>query len=297
MKYVYTFTLLFCCIVAQGLAQAPDKIIFSHEFHISEADVECSSCHENVTTSKKTSDNLLPEMETCYNCHDEDDTPCSQCHTNPDEADVAPRNRAFKAQFSHEKHLAQNVPCLDCHTGMDKKTEVGTFHIPASATCTNCHGEADYKEEQIKCITCHSKDMDFTPASHVVNWSKDHGLNQQFGNSDCSHCHQNSYCQNCHQGDNLDREVHPLNFRLTHGNNAKANKQNCLTCHEEQLFCLDCHQTQMVMPKNHSYVNWSNRIPGNGGRHAKEAKFDFDSCMSCHNDAYTDNVCVVCHGN
>jgi len=296
MKSVHIFILLSCFFVAQGLAQAPDKIIFSHQFHLSEADAECTDCHGKVKNSLDATDNLLPEMETCYSCHDEDDTECSLCHSNPDEAGLAPRNKDFAAKFPHKQHINAADNCLNCHTGIDKKTEVGNFHVPGSATCTNCHGAADFKEEQIKCLTCHDKEMDFEPSSHALNWSKDHGLNQQIGNENCSHCHQASYCQNCHQGDNLDSEVHPLNFRLTHGSMAKANKENCLTCHEEQLFCLDCHQTQMVMPKNHSYVNWSNRIPGNGGRHAKEAKFDFDNCMSCHNDTFADNVCVTCHG-
>ncbi len=297
MKFINIFILLSCVLLAQGLAQPADKIIFSHQFHLSEADAECSSCHGKATESQAVSDNLLPEMQTCYDCHDEDDTECSQCHSNPDEAGLAPRNKKLAAKFTHKVHLSEKIACLDCHQGIAAKTETGTFHRPGSEKCTSCHGEIDFKEEQAKCLTCHEKGMDFIPSSHVVNWPKDHGLNQQFGNGNCSHCHQVSYCQNCHEGDNLDHEVHPLNFRLTHGNSAKANKQNCMTCHEEQMFCLDCHQTQMVMPKNHSYVNWSNRIPGNGGRHAKQAKFDFDNCMSCHNDAFTDNVCVTCHGN
>lgn len=297
MKFASVLVLLFCFVVSQGLAQVPDKIIFSHLFHLSTVEAECLDCHHKAENSLNAADNLLPEMETCYSCHDEDETKCSLCHTNPDEAGTGLQQKTFGAKFPHQKHLNQGITCLNCHTGIDLEKVTGRFHKPGIEKCQSCHGKADYAENKQMCLTCHDTKTNFIPSTHSVNWQNDHGLSQQTGTENCSHCHQVSYCQNCHEGDNLANEVHPLNFKLTHGSMAKGNKENCLTCHEEQLFCMDCHQTEMVMPKNHSYANWSNRIPGNGGRHAKEAKYDFDSCMSCHNDAYTDNVCLTCHGN
>ena len=110
----------------------------------------------------------------------------------------------------------------------------------------------------------------------------------------CSHCHSNFYCLRCHEGDNLDREAHPLNFRNNHGIEAKANKENCITCHREYAFCNECHAIEMVMPKNHSYAGWSNTT--DGGLHAKSAQSDFDYCQSCHSDLNGDVVCMTCHG-
>jgi hypothetical protein len=296
-RIILILVLSIICLMSFGFAQEPDKIIFSHKFHNDEVGVECDNCHGSAMISLLPSDNLLPEMSTCYNCHDEDDTECGYCHTNTDEPGIAERPPQYKSKFSHKTHLESGADCLTCHQGITKKTQVGKFHIPNAGNCASCHSPVDYSEEQQKCLVCHDASMDFSPADHEVNWKKDHGPYAQFAEQTCSHCHQQNYCQNCHQGDNLDREVHPLNFRNNHGIIAKGDKENCLTCHQEQLFCIDCHRTEMVMPQNHSYVNWSNRIKGNGGRHAKEAKFDFDNCMSCHNDAYTDIVCVTCHGN
>jgi hypothetical protein len=98
----------------------------------------------------------------------------------------------------------------------------------------------------------------------------------------------------CHEGDNLDRQAHPLNYRNNHGIDARANKENCITCHRDLSFCNDCHQMEMVMPNNHSYAGWSNRT--NGGLHARAAQMDFDYCQTCHSDLSGDVVCITCHG-
>lgn len=278
-------------------AQQKDKIIFSHKLHVQDQEVECLDCHGKVTESVKSTDVLLPDMQTCYNCHDEDETPCSKCHTNPDDPGVAPRLKGFKSKFPHKMHVKEDGSnCLSCHKGVDQSTMVGALHLPKKEQCNTCHQGADVATNRIQCLTCHQANMNLTPVSHRVNWQKDHGVVEQAGTQVCTHCHQNNYCVTCHEGDNLDHKVHPLNFKYTHGIMAKGNKENCLTCHQEEAFCVDCHRSQNVMPKNHALPNWSNRIKGDGGEHAREAQIDFDTCLSCHNDAYADVVCVKCHG-
>jgi hypothetical protein len=240
-------------------------------------------------------DNLLPDMETCYTCHDEDDTECSLCHTNPDEAGDYTRFTEYKAKFAHQIHIDAGEECITCHKGIEDKVETGeSHHIPDGSVCTDCHEAADLREEVAKCITCHGEDFEFKPVNHTVSWGKDHGINWQIQANSCSHCHSMSYCQDCHQGDNLDRQIHPLNYRMSHGLEARANKENCLTCHQEFSFCNDCHLIEMVLPKSHSYAGWSNGT--NGGLHAREAQYDFDYCQSCHSDSNSDVVCIRCHG-
>jgi len=275
----------------------PDKIIFSHKFHIEEVEAECKSCHEGALTSLQPLDNLQPEMETCYSCHDEEETDCGLCHTNPDEPDISKRYTNYKSNFPHQKHISDESNCLVCHSGIENQEEYGKSYVPGNDLCASCHESADYTEEKIKCLVCHEEKFRFVPADHRLNWKKDHGIKAQIASTSCNHCHQKHYCQTCHEGDNLDHIVHPLNFRYNHGLSARGNKENCLSCHQEQAFCMECHQIEMVMPKNHSYVNWSNRIPGNGGRHALEAKYDLDNCLSCHKDAFADVICATCHGN
>lgn len=278
-------------------AQENDKLIFSHKYHMEEIEAVCTDCHSSVEKSASAKDNLLPDMNTCYNCHDEDDTECTVCHTNPDEAVEEPRIINLKSRFPHQTHL-KNFDCITCHIDIVNKENPGTYHIPENQICMDCHGDFDYAADKAECIICHAEqNFNFVPVSHSMNWNKNHGVVEMSDISTCSHCHQSSYCIECHQGDNLENQVHPLNFVNNHGIQARMKNDNCLTCHQEQFFCIDCHNAELVMPKNHSFANWSNNIPGNGGRHAREAKFDMDYCSACHNSAYSDNVCVVCHSN
>lgn len=296
-RYIIASIMIF--ILATCLqAQKKDRIIFSHKFHVQEQEIGCLVCHEKVTKSSSSTDVLMPDMQTCYNCHDEDETPCATCHTNPDDPGIAPRPKIFKSRFPHKLHVnKEGTNCLLCHKGVENSTTVGTFHFPKREYCNTCHQGADFVQNKVMCLSCHQKDMNFTPITHRVNWMKNHGVVEQMDSKSCVHCHQNEYCISCHEGDNLDHKVHPLNFKMTHGLLAKGNKENCLTCHQEQAFCVDCHRSEHVMPKNHALPNWSNRIEGDGGEHAREAQIDFDTCLSCHNDAYADVVCVTCHGH
>ena len=280
--------------VVSLLAQA-DKIIFSHQFHLEEAGAECTDCHTTVKSSLSPSDNLLPSMETCFTCHDENSTECSLCHTNSNEAEDLPRITGLKAKFAHKIHIDAGEECIACHKGIEESVETGVAsYSPDRQVCTDCHGAADLREENTKCITCHGEDFEFKPMNHNISWNKDHGINWQIQENSCTHCHSQSYCQDCHQGDNLDRQIHPLNYRMSHGLDARANKENCLTCHQEYTFCNDCHLIEMVIPKNHSYPSWSNFT--DGGLHVREAQYDFDYCQSCHSDANSEVVCVKCHG-
>ncbi|MCH8070019.1 MAG: cytochrome c3 family protein [Candidatus Marinimicrobia bacterium] len=55
-----------------GLSRGPKPIIqpipFSHEKHVEELDLECSSCHTQVTKHPRAT---LPSIKICYECHSE----------------------------------------------------------------------------------------------------------------------------------------------------------------------------------------------------------------------------------
>jgi hypothetical protein len=293
-KIILLASILFVAWVITLYAQV-DEIIFSHKFHAEEVEASCTDCHNAVEASNAAADNLLPDMETCYNCHDEDDTECSLCHTNPDEAGEARRIVDLAAKFPHQIHIENGQECISCHAGIENKNNVQeATHIPEREVCADCHGSADFLNDNTQCLTCHNKTQIQRPGDHLAGWAKNHGKEWEIQEKNCSHCHSNFYCQDCHQGDNLDRQIHPLNYRNNHGIDARANKDNCITCHREYAFCNECHAIEMVMPKNHSYAGWSNTTTG--GLHAKAAQYDFDYCQSCHSDLTGDVVCMTCHG-
>jgi hypothetical protein len=283
------------CWIILGFSQQSD-LIFSHKFHMDEAGAKCIDCHQAAFTSTSPKDNLLPAMQTCNNCHDEKETDCKICHSDPEAAGEVPRIISLMAKFAHQQHVKSEEDCKSCHAGVELQVSPsGSKHVPAPAKCAECHASVDYNEDKSSCLGCHEQNHTFKPADHTRIWKKDHGLVAQLNTDACGHCHQNSYCIQCHEGDNLDRLAHPLNYKTLHGIDARANKENCLTCHQESAFCIECHQNEMVMPRNHAYANWTNT--NDGGMHKRQAESDMDYCMSCHNDEYAANVCIECHQN
>jgi len=280
--------LIFFAIISVLLVAQDVELIFSHKYHAEEVGASCSDCHK-ASESAKASDNLLPNMDGCYSCHDEDEE-CSKCHKDPDNAIVYPRITDFIAKFPHDKHAAKNITCEKCHEKVADSDNIMEKHLPKMAVCVECHKELTRDDY---CYDCHAKKDKLKPATHDFVWKSNHGVTAIADEDACETCHTKSSCLDCHKSDNLDRQVHPLNFVNNHGLYAKGNKENCYTCHEELAFCVDCHRKRMVMPRNHSFANWSNATTG--GAHARAAQLDLDFCLSCHSDAQSDPVCVICH--
>lgn len=264
------------------------ELIFSHKYHAEDVGAVCSECHP-VEASDLASDNLLPDMDSCYKCHDSE-TECGVCHKDPDNAVAYPRITDYIAKFSHKTHSEKEIECGKCHEDVSASENILEKHLPSMQDCMTCHpmtAGSDY------CYVCHDTKEDLKPSDHNLAWEKDHGLLSYGKQGECSSCHHENMCLECHQNDNLDHKVHPLNYENNHGIYAKGNKDNCYTCHEELSFCLDCHRQRMVIPRTHARANWSNTTTG--GAHARSAMLDLDSCLGCHSDTMGDPVCVQCH--
>lgn len=262
---------------------------FSHRLHVQEIGAECADCHA-AAESVAPSDNLIPEHDNCFVCHDENDTECSLCHTNPDDPSGVPHITAYIAKFPHKTHVDEKIDCLTCHKGIAFSEDVSAGHLPSMSACQSCH---DDLEEANYCQRCHNANENLKPTTHKLDWRHAHGVVNHLDEASCKTCHTEKQCLDCHQGDNLDRKVHKLNFINSHSLAAKGKTDNCYTCHEEQEFCITCHREQLVMPRNHNTAGWSNL--SNGGRHARVAQMDLDYCLSCHNDNYGEPVCAQCH--
>lgn len=280
------YVLICLALLLAFQVQAADDdatMTFSHQLHIDGMEMGCLDCHGNAVESEQATDNLMPDMDSCYGCHEPEDI--------SDLSSVL-KDTEYIGNFSHAIH-ADEDNCLNCHAGVEAKEYVGEpYHLPTRESCGQCHAPVDFAEQEDQCYTCHQQGLNLKPESHALNWTATHGLGVDFS-EDCSHCHQEYYCTTCHEGDNLDHEVHPFNYKFTHGMWARANKDNCLTCHQEFAFCIDCHQTEFVMPKSHGFANWINN--SNGGKHARAAKYDMDNCQTCHNSGFKDVVCQGCH--
>jgi hypothetical protein len=236
--------------------------------------------------SIKSSDNLYPNHDNCYTCHDEAESECGMCHKDADNPLALPRIESFIAQFSHKQHIEGGAECLSCHAGVENKEDAGeAVHIPDMVKCMTCHTTPS---ESAGCYVCHQKGESLKPADHGIAWAESHGMYSETGNQNCNSCHRQSYCIECHQGTNLFNESHPAEFIATHSISYLSREINCYRCHENRDYCIECHiNVNYVIPANHTIAGW------NGSMHAEEARMDYERCTVCHMSG--DAVCSTCH--
>ena len=317
--------------VAKEDNQADNKntIKFSHSKH-AEAGVECATCHTTAQLSTKSSDKILPTHTECQSCHEQEvNEKCGFCHTDGNNP-VALPNPVREVLFNHQQHIAdQKVECVTCHAGInsDKENETASQHTPSMATCNTCHNNVKATNQ---CEACHTNLTSLRPASHMVaNFKREHSrvMNGRTFDANCQSCHTESSCMECHDGTNLTtlskfektgmlsprkfgndkpaalsgQNVHDINYKFTHGIDAKGRASDCQTCHRQQTFCSDCHMNGSValggsIPSNHFPVEtFATLSRGFGGRHADLAKRDIQRCASCHDPEGGDPTCITCH--
>jgi len=260
-------------------------LVFSHKFHAEEAEAECSDCHGKAAESVAGADDLLPEMETCYSCHDED-MACESCHLKGEDPIELPRVENYSKKFNHQLHAENNISCEKCHSQIAEKEEVNSgMHLPLMNDCMTCH---ETPNEINGCYTCHDQTENLIPEDHkIVSWNKEHGLYSESENT-CQSCHTESYCIDCHQGENTMSQSHPADFIITHGMSFLVRETDCETCHESRDYCIECHvEINYVVPVNHRVDDWT------GHKHAEEARINFETCSVCHVSG--EERCIECH--
>lgn len=264
------------CILS---GQKGARFAFSHAEHVGEQGLACVNCHADAGRSDEPG---MPDPDACGVCHDELDV------EKPAEKRVASlfeegRFRAHRTlalddelKFSHARHTAAIADCSACHADVAEADgpDVAEF---AMDRCTACHDE---KQVASACTTCHTTvDAVVAPASHAVDWKRQHGRCARSGSSAmgdrCSLCHTEQYCVQCH------REEPPANhtpywLQRAHGLSAMIDRAGCMACHRSDS-CASCHAEQM--PQNHTATFGS---PNN------------THCVSCHFPLRNEG-CVACH--
>jgi len=329
MKKQFAFSLII--FFAGLILSASDKqnsqvtIKFSHQFHLKEAELACTDCHENIEESVKATDDNLPNEETCANCHDvEDKSNCTTCHTDMNNLEKFPRP-ARNFFFNHKKHVTdEKISCDKCHPGMESIDMGLGQKIPAREVCNTCHNGMTATME---CFTCHKSSMQLHPANHIPTWLREHEVQVRAGDNSCTHCHTNNYCQQCHEATDLVstkilpqsfypsfspqakgdqklvlKSIHDLNYRYTHQLDALGKEKECDVCHETSQYCVECHtnsgKNTQIRPTWHGGADWGAIAMGvgtGGGRHAELARRDIERCAACHDVQSADPTCLQCH--
>jgi len=304
-------------------------IKFSHNAH--DGTAECSDCHSAVSESIDMSGSLLPVKDDCAACHDvEDDDECETCHYEDTNDALIPSTSQLL--FNHKFHLDdQKMDCQKCHTGIfevDYSFE-STGTTPSMDVCFSCHDNTSVASNA--CEQCHISTVNLLPENHqAVGFFKNHKFTDE---TECQMCHETeTFCEDCHAAtigidetnqsidfyvpysphsyvDGVKQQVitkvHDLNYRFTHGIDARGKTDNCQTCHQTETFCAECHSSVDgdfamggIMPLSHTSSNFVlGRTRGLGGDHADLAKRDIESCASCHDVQGADPNCIMCHSD
>ena len=329
---ISTALLLFAAFLNQQsdpVKSNKDLIKFSHSLH--NELVECADCHSAVSESTSLTDRLLPNHDSCVDCHDvDDDNECKTCHVNENYEPLI--QKKSELIYNHKIHNLQGMNCIDCHNGLDKveysfeSSEV----VPSMEICAACHNKV--KIASNACESCHISTDNLLPQNHrSADYNRTHKFLAWEQNANCMMCHNNTTCQECHVAttgitetnlpDDFYSPYMPSNsidgpkqqailkihgdfgYRYSHGIDAKGKTNECQSCHQIETFCASCHQSENrdfalggIVPSSHFSPNFKTVGVGTGGGdHADLARRDIESCVSCHDVQGNDPTCIVCH--
>ncbi|MBN1301523.1 MAG: cytochrome c3 family protein [Melioribacteraceae bacterium] len=242
----------------------PSKLIFSHQFHVTESEMECQACHKGLEEVDYSTDltSANPSMMICYQCHNDQSVAvnvCESCHIAT--SDLTPESHKT-ANFFRNHKFSSNHPdaecamchdnsfCEDCHvatTALDVNNTALDFYTPYSP-----HRIIDgAKQQQITRV-------------HDLNYRFTHGMDLKGKSFECSTCHQTEiFCAECHNP--------PSSGDYALGG---------------------------IMPQSHSNPNFfTYGVGSGGGLHAELARRDIERCASCHDTQGADPSCILCHSD
>jgi hypothetical protein len=271
--------ILFCGLT--GCRKEDFRLIFSHQLHVVDNEIECAVCHE-ATDGGMT----IPGHEICSGCHEIDEehpsADCLMCHQAkaPSEIETKIYSPEAEAQrkeiiFSHKTPAHSKASCDTCHIHVSQAMNTKELELPQLQTCVPCHnGEiAPLKD----CSLCHA-DSSPINGTHKLSWINKHGIESKFGNAQCFVCHTQTACIECH------RDEKPLDHnaswrRITHGAQAAWNRTRCMACHQED-FCERCHEHAEPFSHHGGWVSGPTR-------HCFVCHFPISSvpCSTCHKAA------------
>ncbi len=319
-------------------------LTFDHARHAA-LGLSCGRCHAAADTSVRPGDRLLPDEALCFECHDPRARPpgdpgCATCHPGyrPTTLPADPRRtglarplpapvvlRPAALTFGHRPHLARGATCDDCHRGVAQSTDAAERFLPDMATCVDCHAR---NNASIACATCHPTGPDgrletrlpagplmprgrFHPADHRGRFAQDHGALARADGAYCAECHAPADtltrpgCARCHASAVKPLSLHPADYVRTHGIDARR-ATDCVGCHRQQTFCLDCHTRSGVSmvpgPTTFDRTGSDGRFhppgfvgvtgePAGPAHHRHAARRNLRECTSCHRES----DCVTCH--
>jgi c(7)-type cytochrome triheme protein len=306
------------------------RVRMDHALHL-EQGMNCKQCHTRIESSRLSSQNDIPTGDVCDRCHGDQhprladgETPhCADCHTHVEDQRVTATTIFPKPnlEFSHQAHLDRGTDCSACHGDMTKVGRATITQLPKEADCLTCH---DGQQASDRCGTCHPTGTDgrlltrigddatapkLLPrgktargAEHDLAFVQDHVGIAKANPELCASCHDDNFCLDCHAGPIRPMRIHADDYLNRHPIDARANTQDCSSCHQLQTECRGCHVRTGVTSEGEESEfgvgstlrfhpgDWSGP-PGTPQGHALPAQRNINTCVSCH----TEDTCLACH--
>ena len=307
--------------VHQNFPAKKHNILFNHQSHLA-MNKECNVCHKGVDEVDYASESptYLPEMATCYTCHDgktKATNACEACHVTT--ANLKPEDHKKNDFLRFHKFAAQspkancvmchdNSSCDDCHAatiGINEKNSPKDFVQPFG----NTQFIDGTKQQKITRV-------------HDLNYRYTHGTAAKGREAECSSCHQTeSFCVQCHNAERGDYNmggVKPASHAKAgfttlgvgtgggeHAVLAKRDIENCVACHDVEggdPVCITCHVDNNGHKGTHpkSHAKGAMQDLGHGDWHSDRSSM----CYNCHMDSNArpdgkagDRFCGYCHGS
>ena len=313
---------------------------FDHRLHNDRAGLAmaCTDCHTTARTSTAASDRLLPSPGVCDRCHGSDHRDllavkagpdakgaCVACHTGyrPEDGNTVARVviPTPHLRSNHRAHADRAIGCESCHGAVQAMGMATREQMPRMKGCFGCHALANpgRGDARAECVTCHEPLPDgrivasypegklmpprwLGNLQHTADFLERHKRVAADNSRACGACHTESYCADCHDGRVRPRSVHPNDYLSLHAVESRLEASRCTSCHQEQQFCLPCHQragvAQTAGPGSNRQQGrfhpprtiWS-ELPRTRQHHAWEAMRNLNACVGCH----TERDCTVCH--
>lgn len=192
----------------------------------------------------------------------------SSCH-----ASLPVGDEHQNVRLPHERHTQiSGLVCADCHDKVSHGPRAKARQV-SMTVCSMCHDQAAATDQ---CEFCH-----LTPQTvedtHPAGYIETHGEEARAGEDACLRCHHDpvSFCDECHSRPTPDH--FSGTWRYTHDTVAEKDREGCLGCHDEDVFCEQCHRVSH--PKD--WLTTHGGVAGAGG----------GSCLTCH----PQSMCDRCH--
>jgi c(7)-type cytochrome triheme protein len=310
------------------------RVRMDHGLHLAKG-MRCQQCHTRIDDSRVSAQNDLPTGEVCDSCHGDQhprvdpskggELPhCADCHTHVQDQRVTATTIFPKPnlEFSHYAHAQRGTDCATCHGDLSTVKRATMAQLPKEDVCLTCH---DGQQASDRCGTCHPSGTDgrlltrvgddatapkLLPrgksargAEHDLAFVQDHAGISRASPELCGSCHDDGFCLDCHAGPIRPLRIHADDYLAHHPIDARANTQDCSSCHQLQTECRGCHLRTGVTSTDGSESafgvgsplrfhpgDWSGP-PGTAQGHALPAQRNISTCVSCH----TEDTCLACH--